>query len=294
MRSICLVLLGLFGVISCSNSASKPMQIRLVDLNGNYRTVKTRIPQSNVSVLASQGKLTKEEVAYKDGEKVDRKDDVAADVKGMKQIAGNKYANKPVTITSPQQSGAVPVVAYSDNEKTTIAADTQLAAKDKNDSEKLDLAAAADDNFKGDVSSAPTLEQAQKKNDASPINPNQPIVTSDPQNKVITIVQQKRKPTAKEVAPVKEIVIDQQDVKSDVKIKGIYLQAGSFFSKETAEKTLEKMKKFHNNGVVEEAVNDESKDIYRVLIGPFNSKAKARAVSSNIKASGRDAVIVKR
>ncbi len=73
--------------------------------------------------------------------------------------------------------------------------------------------------------------------------------------------------------------------------KGIFVQVGSFSNSENATKALAKMEKFHKGRV--ETVEGE-KPIYRVILGPFTSKPKALALMKKIKASGSDAVLMRK
>ncbi len=70
----------------------------------------------------------------------------------------------------------------------------------------------------------------------------------------------------------------------------IFVQVGSFSSPTSADSLLKKMKKFHSGKI--ETVEGE-KTIYRVLIGPFSNKAKAKEVMKKITNTGQDAILTK-
>jgi len=69
-----------------------------------------------------------------------------------------------------------------------------------------------------------------------------------------------------------------------------FAQVGSFSNLSSADSTLKKMKKFHSGKI--EAVEGE-KTIYRVLLGPFSDKNKAKEMVKKITDSGRDAILTK-
>ncbi|MBU6140846.1 MAG: SPOR domain-containing protein [Proteobacteria bacterium] len=70
----------------------------------------------------------------------------------------------------------------------------------------------------------------------------------------------------------------------------IFVQVGSFSNRLAADSLLKKMQKF-NSGKIETI--EAEKTIYRVLIGPFSTKAKAREVMKKITNSGQDAILTK-
>lgn len=79
-------------------------------------------------------------------------------------------------------------------------------------------------------------------------------------------------------------------VKNSESQRGIFVQAGSFGNAGNAKIALEEMEKFHKGSVVKV---DGEKPIYRVLLGPFKTKAKAKMMVTKIKNSGHDAIIVR-
>ena len=69
-----------------------------------------------------------------------------------------------------------------------------------------------------------------------------------------------------------------------------FVQVGSFSNLSSADSTLKKMKKFYSGKI--ETVEGE-KTIYRVLLGPFSNKNKAKEMAKKITDSGRDAILTK-
>lgn len=96
--------------------------------------------------------------------------------------------------------------------------------------------------------------------------------------------------SAKSPSVKKSFVISE---KSSKKIRGIFVQVGSFSNANNANKSYNKMKKF-NKGFIDEVVGKNKKTTHRVLLGPISSKSKAMALVSKIKASGHDAIIVRK
>ena len=93
----------------------------------------------------------------------------------------------------------------------------------------------------------------------------------------------KPEPKLKETKPVKKSAAAKTE-------KGLFVQVGSFASASNAKNTLAKMQKFHKGKI--ETVEGE-KTMYRVLLGPFTSKAKAQAMVKKITESGHEAVLMR-
>lgn len=72
--------------------------------------------------------------------------------------------------------------------------------------------------------------------------------------------------------------------------KGLFVQVGAFSNEESAEKVLEKMRKFHKGHI---EMGDGEVKLHRVLLGPFQSKNKALSLVKKIKASGYEAVLMR-
>jgi len=72
------------------------------------------------------------------------------------------------------------------------------------------------------------------------------------------------------------------------KVKGLFVQVGSFSSHVSAEEVLNNMRKFHKGHI---EVSDDERKLYRVLLGPFKTKPSAQKLLNKIKASGHDAVL---
>ncbi len=88
--------------------------------------------------------------------------------------------------------------------------------------------------------------------------------------------------------------LGEQPVKKSFAIKaskGYFAQVGSFSDERNAQNLLSKMSKFHK-GIVDSS--DGEKTIYRVLLGPIQGKKSANILIAKIKASGQDAVLVRK
>ena len=72
--------------------------------------------------------------------------------------------------------------------------------------------------------------------------------------------------------------------------KKFFAQVGSFTNQGNADNTLATMKKFHSGKI--EVVEGERK-VYRVLLGPFPTRATANAMVKEITTSGHDAILVR-
>ncbi|MBU6338966.1 MAG: SPOR domain-containing protein [Rickettsiales bacterium] len=75
-------------------------------------------------------------------------------------------------------------------------------------------------------------------------------------------------------------------------LSGFYVQTGAFSTIENATKDEASVKKYAKSQIEESTSGD--KKIYRVLLGSFSNKAEALKVIKKLKASGHEAVIVKK
>ncbi len=78
-------------------------------------------------------------------------------------------------------------------------------------------------------------------------------------------------------------------------VSGLYVQAGSFRSKNVAKSHLEKIKKITNNPSnvkIQEAIV-KNKQYFRVVIGPITKKSTANIISKNLKEKGQNSILIK-
>ena len=104
----------------------------------------------------------------------------------------------------------------------------------------------------------------------------------------------KRGPSSPRV--ISEIKIPAKSSYKKSKItSGLYVQAGSFRSKNVANSHLEKIKKITNNPAnvkIQEAVV-KNKQYFRVVIGPITKKSTANIISKNLKEKGQNSILIK-
>lgn len=75
---------------------------------------------------------------------------------------------------------------------------------------------------------------------------------------------------------------------SSNKLKGLFVQVGSFSNEDSAKEVLRKMSSFHKGRI---EVSDDERKLYRVLLGPFKTKPAAQKTLNKIVASGHEAVL---
>ncbi len=234
-------------------------QVRIVDLQGRAKPVKTRFPELNAQALASQGfssgardiNQPAQDVGYRSSSR-----DVA-DKDATKEIArsdfGASSAQSMKETLQPSASKESKKDEFSDQENPSVV--KNAGSGSGNEPVQYDLTEAKSDDI--NESNSVVVVPAKK--------------TSKKSNKKIVL---------EEVAP--------REISNSG--KKFFAQVGSFSSRANAEATLAKMKKFHL-GKVE--VSKGEKTVYRVWLGPVSDRKQANALIKKIKDSGGDAVLVR-
>ncbi len=244
------ILLSLFAT-SCLKAESEAPVIRIVNLQGQSRDVRTRVPELNARILESQGRIPLQESSSQFQQR-----DLSQNQSATSQERASVDQSTAQTIKDTLQAepGQKPSnFNLVKNEPGNESADsmTSVGAVGDNDQEiEYDVSDSAQSKkAKGGKMKLKVLEQPPLKKSG------------------------------------KEIVV------SKSKQKGIFVQVGSFSNEESAKQVLGATQKFYKGRIEEGEAGD--KTIYRVLLGPFASSAKAKVVMSKVKNSGRDAILVK-
>lgn len=111
--------------------------------------------------------------------------------------------------------------------------------------------------------------------------------TKEPVQSVEFDLTESKKGEKKYVHKIGEAGSNKKEISSG---KKFFAQVGSFSNLSSADATLKKMKKFHS-GKIETVEGD--KTIYRVLLGPFSDRNKAKEMVKKITDSGSDAILTK-
>lgn len=252
-------------LFSCSLGSNKHANIRVVDLQGKAKKINTRVPELNVQAIAAQE-------------------------------AARKIGNNGVVPKS--DFGAV----SANNIQQTI--QPSFSKNTTNNSKKQPLQTVQTDiNNSNQITQNQIIEKTPPSNSQGS-EPNSNIVQEESEKPVkeydLAEVKEEKQPEVVDANAIREVLKPSQEVSSKITyLKAsndnpaagkFYVQIGSFESKDNAQASLLKMKKF-GSGKLETI--DGDKVIYRALIGPFKDKTSAIQIMQKIKKSGHDAIVTK-
>ncbi len=252
-------------ISACSSNNPDQPKIRLVNLDGKSNFVVTKVPELNVQAMAMQGKRPETVKFYNENQK-----------------SPPSYENLiEQTLQVPQSQQKT--TKYSPNEPSPI-----ITASNQNNLYSQQGSAPTNQTQDNKQITAPqTFQKPQENSQDFAESQNQQSVEYDlvsPQEDQSTKAKTNEKPLK---------IIFKKEAKSPVteskKIKGFFVQIGSFSNEISAEEMLKKMSKF-GKGHIELS---EDKKLYRALLGPAKNKPAAQALLKKVKASGYEAVLKK-
>jgi cell division protein FtsN len=328
-----LIIFSLISVFGCSSDKNEQTkEIRFVDLQGNARAIKTRVPEANAKIMSGQISSSSENnnqylidkknvsVApnYYDKNIINQKNSVSpkfsdADVvKNYSTINSSKEESNKINYTDTQDSsdGASPVVEYD------LAKDDEKNSKNTSSSKKV-FEKDSDSELEDNNSSSSTKSQSQNYEEEI-LSEDTEVVESSTKNgkilnknlsnknkKIFTYsnkkIKQNNRKIIRNTSPSQSLETqDQSSEESSQKIYykksggggRIYVQVGSFFNSRGAKERLNLVREF-GKGKVLVAYNRQNKRIYRSVFGPFKSKNSAINFRDKIIESGNEAIIIR-
>jgi cell division protein FtsN len=240
--------------VSCA-SKEDPKQIRIVDIQGKAHQVTTKIPPLNVKALAEQGRMQEGRNTFENVE-------VVPNATPAIKAQSNDYA--AATSESLQETLQLP------QKKLQLQAGEQKA-EDRPEDKVVEY----------------SLSEPEEQIEFIAKAPN-----SDDKKSIAAVDE---KPAVKKFS-VKKLSIKKSEAAAPSaaavpsKGKKFYVQVGSFLNEESANQTLQKMKKFHGGKV---AMVEGERTIYRSLLGPFANRKQANAMVAKIVKSGHEAILVR-
>ncbi len=246
-------LIVIFFNLTCCSPETQKAKIRIVDLQGNYKAIITKVPDFNAQVLDGQeGNMVNANRASQEQQ--------STTIIPEKRENYSNYASQQIAQTLQTPSSKERNKTFPDNVKNNEKDSMVFAGRqDEKIISEYDLASSKDEE---------NIENKDIKN-----NPKEP--------------KQANKP--KEIFANKNIK-NKNDLEKN-SVKKYYVQVGSYIAKEVADEELKTMKKFHRGKV--ELVETQDRRIYRVLLGPFTNKNQARKLVANVLNSGHEAILVK-
>jgi cell division protein FtsN len=248
----------LLNLTACSSEPQKA-KIRIVDLQGNFKPVLTKIPDFNAQVLDGQDSSSRpvnKASQEQQSTTIIPENPLSYANNNSKQVAQNKQIAQTLEAPTLNSQNKIPNDNLKNQEKNNM---MFAGRQDEKIVSEYDLANSRDE---------------ESNNFDNKINNNK-------QSKPKEIFAQKKR--AK--------ILSEDIVSSKAGSKKYYVQVGSYGAKEIADEELIMMQKFHK-GKIELAETSDRK-MYRVLLGPFTNKIQARKMVNKIVNSGHEAILVK-
>jgi hypothetical protein len=328
---IFIITLLVFASNCSSQQEEKPQEIRFVDLQGNARAIKTRVPEANARIMSGQSTNSSE---INNERMVNKKSFVEApnyynkNSVNQKNTSGPKFTDADsLNKISPainikdnstsasdqanQDSESVnnnPVIEYDlskDDEKNNKnSGKNNFSQKESNknlDSESNELNSNLSKKSSSNNSEEEYSNEEDQFADSSTKNLNSKNKKSLKKNaKIITYSAKKIKKNKPPVAineSEENSAEEQSDEESSQKVYRsgagrVYVQVGSFLTSKGAKERLNLTKEF-GKGKVQVAYNKNNKRIYRSVYGPFKSKNSAINFRDKVLESGNEAIIIK-
>jgi len=325
------IIISLLFASGCSsNKEEQTREIRFVDLQGNAKAIKTRVPEANARIMSGQSQNSSESSEYA----TNKKSFVEAPNYYDKNLINQKNLNTPKFSDVDNVKKTIPLTSSKDNLSSTDNSSSQDSTLESANNPVVEYDLSEDDgknnknisknnysqkDFDKNLDSESTESTSTASKKSRSINSNEEEFVEDDQfaesssnkkllnqkNKVITYSNKKNKKVNKKVAKSNVIVASeeteyqsQNNEESTQRIyQGggsgkIYVQVGSFFTSRGAKERLVLTKEF-GKGRVLVAYNKNNKRIYRSVYGPFKSKNSAIKFKDKIIDSGNEAIIIR-
>ena len=309
------VILSLSLIFGCSSDEAQKPEVRFVDLQGNARSIKTRVPEANAKIMSGQSynyntQQTNPEIQNEYLE--NKKNSVGIASPNDKELIVQKNNFTPKFTDSDTYIKNSPIT------KSIVETENQNVAENNEPVVEYDLSKEDDSNNK--IANKKTSSQkeysglenessiATKGNSPNKINLNQNenIEYSEEDadeskskklakksSKFITYSNKKTAPKPQKTINIVEDESEEVQTQYIGKSGGgrVYVQVGSFFTSNGAKQRLIKTKAF-GKGKVLVGYNKQNKRVYRSVYGPFKSKNSALTFRDKVIDSGNEAIII--
>lgn len=297
------VIFSLSLIAGCSlNNEEQKTEVRFVDLQGNARAIKTRVPEANAKIMSGQLSQNSQQNS---SEIYNENPSISKNSTTSKNISTNKNKNinsdnfkitPPINLsenTVPSETGNeelndnTPTVEYDFSKEDEKNKNTNI--KTKNDFSNDDKEYVESDENQLDPASKNTKSSNKKLS-----NKGSKIITysskkNKKNNKKLNSYNNTEKPSQEEQEEVAEEESFQEINRG--KSGKFYVQVGSFFNSRGAKERLQKTSEFGKGKILIAYKNN--KRIYRSVFGPFKSKKSALELRNSITESGNEAIIIR-
>ena len=305
------VILSLSLIFGCSSDEAQKPEVRFVDLQGNARSIKTRVPEANAKIMSGQSynyntqqsnpEIQNEYLENKknslgiaspnDKELIVQKNNFTPKFTDSDTYIKNSPITKSRVETENQNvvDNNEPVVEYdlskeddSNNKKTPIQKEYSSLENESSITTKGNSA------NKINLNQNENLEYSEEDADESK---SKKIIKKS--SKFITYSNKKIAPKAPKPVTIVEEESEEVQTQYIGKTGGgrVYVQVGSFFTSNGAKQRLIKTRTF-GKGKVLVGYNKQNKRVYRSVYGPFKSKNSALTFRDKVIDSGNEAIII--
>jgi len=314
------VVLSLTLIFGCSSKEEQKPEIRFVDLQGNARSIKTRVPEANAKIMSGQSNNYNSQQSNPEtqNEYLENKknslgiaspnnNDLMAKKNNFtpKFTDSDTYVKNPQTPQSKVENNKIvetenqnfaennqPVVEYDlskeDDSSNNTAKRNNLSQKESLGQENESSIAKKRDRInKNNLNTSESAEYLEEDVEESKSNK---LLKKSP--KFITYSNKKNGLKANKSDNIAEDESQEDQTQYIGKSGGkFYVQVGSFFTSNGAKQRLLKSKEL-GKGKVLVAYNKQNKRIYRSVYGPFKSKNLALKFRDKVIDSGNEAIII--
>jgi cell division protein FtsN len=317
--------LSIILISSCSPDKQKNPEVRFVDLQGNPKPIKTRVPEANAKIMSGQSNLINENSPtikdeFKNNQKNISKNTIQNDITSS---PNNSFLDNNPTYQNPMVKDKLmadgdkyqtenPVIEYDlsaddKNKPSSNVDDTaqEISLNDNAVSKKPSQVDPKDDliEVESDIQENNNKNIFVKNIDKQPKNTKTFLTNNfkkkSKSSKVAKLYNSKTSDNIEKSNNANDVassdVISNEDVgnSEESAIKGkFYVQVGAFSNLASAKKKLNLIQN-QGKGVVLVG-NLNNKKIYRSVFGPYGSKDKADEVKNKIIDSGNEAIIFKK
>ncbi|NBX52385.1 MAG: SPOR domain-containing protein [Proteobacteria bacterium] len=290
----------------CTSKKNSVPEIRFVDLQGNARPIKTRVPEANAKIISGQnvGQSTNQTDS---NPKIQIETNIPKDVQPdsiakQSMIDGNQKVTDSDNYNTPDSSkqNSQKNIYQTENPIVEYDLSKDYSSQQEESKKRANL---------GQINSA-----EQDINNPKSVENNQQNLANKSKNPIITYSAKNIKKSQKGGSKV----ILGQDTSSEagdtntednnsltastdsrpeatenftLNAKKYYVQVGSFNNSKSAKNKITKIKNQGKGKITIAYINN--KKVYRSVFGPYNSRAKANSVKNKILQSGNDAIVIK-
>jgi len=305
------VVLSLALIFGCSSGEEQKPEVRFVDLQGNARSIKTRVPEANAKIMSGQSynHNTQQNNPEIHNEYLEnKKNSLGIITPNDKDLIANKNNFTPKFTDSDTYIKNSPI------DQSRVETENQNVAENNQPVVEYDLSKEGDSTNKitnknnpsqkeySDLENESSIAKKRERTNKNNLNQNESVEysgedTGESKNnkllnkspKFITYSNKKSEPKPTNIAEDESEETQTQYIgKSGGKL---YVQVGSFFTSSGAKQRLLKSKEL-GKGKVLVAYNKQNKRIYRSVYGPFKSKSSALKFRDKVIDSGNEAIII--